>query len=172
VSLAIRPRVDVPTPSQVAADPSSAESGPAGVDAGGLVDGRAAGMTFRYPGTWFLHDVTEVDLGHGSTSAVLTSEPFPIDCVDPMNDLNCLEQHPVGPGAIRVEIGSVDFSGAFFDPTPAQSMVFLYRRPILDEWAEHGDVTLGDMITHVLIHEIGHHFGLSDADIESIEGSA
>lgn len=59
---------------------------------------------------------------------------------------------------------------SFFDPTPQQSMVFLYRRPILDEWAERGDVTLGEMITHVLVHEIGHHFGLSDEDIERIEG--
>src|SRR3954464_7115326 len=39
---------------------------------------------------------------------------------------------------------------SFFSVTPAQSMVFLYRRPILDEWAERGDVTLGEMITHVL----------------------
>jgi predicted Zn-dependent protease with MMP-like domain len=49
------------------------------------------------------------------------------------------------------------------------SQVFLYRRPILDEWAERGDVTLGALITHVLVHEIGHHFGLSDADIDAIE---
>ena len=49
------------------------------------------------------------------------------------------------------------------------SMVFLYRRPILDEWAERGDLTLGDLITHVLVHEIGHHFGLSDDDIHAIE---
>ena len=48
-------------------------------------------------------------------------------------------------------------------------MVFLYRRPILDEWAERADVSLGDLITHVLVHEIGHHFALSDADIEAIE---
>ena len=47
-------------------------------------------------------------------------------------------------------------------------MVFLYRRPILDYWAEH-DETLGAVITHVLVHEIGHHFGLSDADMEAIE---
>lgn len=48
-------------------------------------------------------------------------------------------------------------------------MVFLFRRPILDEWAEHGEVTLGELITHVLVHEIGHHFGLSDDDIHAIE---
>jgi predicted Zn-dependent protease with MMP-like domain len=55
------------------------------------------------------------------------------------------------------------------DPGPAASMVFLYRRPILDEWADHGDISLGELITHVLVHEIGHHFGLSDDDIEAIE---
>jgi predicted Zn-dependent protease with MMP-like domain len=47
----------------------------------------------------------------------------------------------------------------------------LYRRPIIDYWAEN-DETLGDIITHVLIHEIGHHFGLSDADMEHIESVA
>jgi len=57
------------------------------------------------------------------------------------------------------------------DPSPETAMVFLYRRPILDEWAERGDVSLGDLITHVLVHEIGHHFGLSDADIEAIEAA-
>jgi predicted Zn-dependent protease with MMP-like domain len=50
-------------------------------------------------------------------------------------------------------------------------MVFLYRRPILDYWAEHEE-TLGAIITHVLVHEIGHHFGLSDADMERIEQEA
>jgi predicted Zn-dependent protease with MMP-like domain len=57
------------------------------------------------------------------------------------------------------------------DPQPEMSMVLLYRRPILDEWAERGDVTLGRLISHVLVHEIGHHFGLSDADIEGIEAA-
>jgi predicted Zn-dependent protease with MMP-like domain len=47
--------------------------------------------------------------------------------------------------------------------------IFLYRRPILDEWAERGDVSLDDLVAHVLVHEIGHHFGLSDADIAAIE---
>jgi predicted Zn-dependent protease with MMP-like domain len=49
------------------------------------------------------------------------------------------------------------------------SMVFLYRRPILDYWAEH-DISLGEIVRHVIIHEIGHHFGLSDGDMEAIEG--
>ena len=55
------------------------------------------------------------------------------------------------------------------DPVPQISQVLLYRRPILDEWSERGDVALGDLITHVLVHEIGHHFGLSDADIHRVE---
>ncbi len=56
-------------------------------------------------------------------------------------------------------------------PMQMPNMIWLYRRPILDYWAEHED-SLGDIITHVLIHEIGHHFGLSDEDMEAIENSA
>ena len=51
------------------------------------------------------------------------------------------------------------------------NMIWLYRRPILDYWAEHEE-TLGDLVTHVLVHEIGHHFGLSDDDMEAIEAAA
>ncbi len=47
--------------------------------------------------------------------------------------------------------------------------VWLYRRPILDEWAERGDVTLKALVGHVLIHEIAHHFGYSDDDIAAID---
>lgn len=47
-------------------------------------------------------------------------------------------------------------------------VIFLYRRPILDYWCETGE-DLTDVVRHVLIHEIGHHFGLSDADMERIE---
>ncbi|PWB79420.1 MAG: Zn-dependent protease [Methylocystaceae bacterium] len=51
------------------------------------------------------------------------------------------------------------------------NMIWLYRRPILDYWAD-GDDTLQAVITHVLVHEIGHHFGLSDEDMEEIEARA
>ncbi|MEX1083716.1 MAG: metallopeptidase family protein [Xanthobacteraceae bacterium] len=55
-------------------------------------------------------------------------------------------------------------------PMQMPNMIWLYRRPILDYWAEHEE-TLGSIITHVLVHEIGHHFGLSDDDMEAIEAS-
>jgi predicted Zn-dependent protease with MMP-like domain len=59
------------------------------------------------------------------------------------------------------------------DSAPFQmpNMIWLYRRPILDYWADH-DETLGAIVTNVLVHEIGHHFGLSDDDIAAIEREA
>ncbi|MFT7027935.1 MAG: putative Zn-dependent protease with MMP-like domain [Paracoccaceae bacterium] len=47
--------------------------------------------------------------------------------------------------------------------------VWLFRRPIMDEWAARGDVTLGALIAHVLVHEIAHHFGWSDAEIAAVD---
>jgi predicted Zn-dependent protease with MMP-like domain len=51
------------------------------------------------------------------------------------------------------------------------NMIWLYRRPILTYWNEHGD-SLPSIVTHVLVHEIGHHFGFSDEDMEAIEAAA
>ena len=48
----------------------------------------------------------------------------------------------------------------------------LFRAPILDEWTARGDETLEHLVAHVVIHEVGHHFGLSDADIEALEEAA
>ena len=56
-------------------------------------------------------------------------------------------------------------------PVQMPNMIWLYRRPILDYWAEHEE-TLGAIVQHVLVHEIGHHFGLSDDDMEAIEAAA
>jgi predicted Zn-dependent protease with MMP-like domain len=50
------------------------------------------------------------------------------------------------------------------------NLIWLYRRPILDYWAEN-DEMLGQIVRHVLVHEIGHHFGLSDEDMEAIEAA-
>ena len=60
---------------------------------------------------------------------------------------------------------SVSDSGALPD------MIHLYRRPLLDEWVESG-VALDALIAHVVIHEVGHHFGLSDADMHALEAAA
>ena len=60
---------------------------------------------------------------------------------------------------------SVEESGSLPDT------VWLYRRPILDEWAEGGE-DLEHLVTHVLIHEVGHHFGFSDADMDALEAGA
>ncbi len=58
--------------------------------------------------------------------------------------------------------------GATEETGELPNMIWLYRRPLLDFWCE-GDDTLSEVVTHVLVHEIGHHFGLSDADMEAIE---
>ena len=63
---------------------------------------------------------------------------------------------------VSLDRKSVQDSGAEPD------MVFLYRRPLLDYWCETGE-SLAHLVRHVLIHEIGHHFGFSDADMDAIE---
>ncbi len=65
---------------------------------------------------------------------------------------------------------SLDRKSVSDTPTDVD-MIFLYRRPILDYWCETGE-DLTHVIRHVLIHEIGHHFGLSDEDMERIEEQA
>lgn len=48
-------------------------------------------------------------------------------------------------------------------------VIWLFRRPILDEWAERGDVSLQELVAHVVVHELAHHFGWSDEDIARID---
>ena len=55
------------------------------------------------------------------------------------------------------------------DQPAAPDTIWLFRRPILDEWANRGDVSLGDLVGHVVTHELAHHFGWSDDDIASID---
>ncbi len=61
--------------------------------------------------------------------------------------------------------------GAAGDTGELPNMIWLYRRPLLDFWCD-GEDTLDEVVIHVLVHEIGHHFGLSDADMEAIEETA
>ncbi len=58
------------------------------------------------------------------------------------------------------------------DPSPDQPRIWLYRRPILDEWAQRGDVAFETLVAHVLIHELGHHFGWSDAAMDAALAAA
>ena len=69
-------------------------------------------------------------------------------------------------GIGRTEDGAVPQTGQL------PNTVLLYRRAILDYWAENDDVTLGEIVTHVLVHELGHHFGFSDEEMEAIEAAA
>lgn len=55
------------------------------------------------------------------------------------------------------------------DQMTRPDVVWLFRRPILDEWAERGNVSLQELVSHVVIHELAHHFGWSDADIAAID---
>lgn len=97
---------------------------------------------------------------------VFRVDDFPPDEV--LDDLGI--EDPFGLTGLYSGVSLADRSvfGAAAEP----SRVFLYRRPILDEWAENGEVTLEELVAHVLIHEIGHHFGLSDPQIEAIEAAA
>jgi len=92
-------------------------------------------------------------------------DDFPDDAV--LDDLGI--EDPFGLTGLYSGVSLAERS--VFGGAPEPSRVFLYRRPILDEWAENGEVTLEDLVTHVLVHEIGHHFGLSDGDIDMIEAS-
>ncbi|MEM6627753.1 MAG: metallopeptidase family protein [Pseudomonadota bacterium] len=53
-------------------------------------------------------------------------------------------------------------------PSTEPAIVFLYRMPILDEWAQRGDVRLDELIAHVVVHELGHHFGWSDEEMDAV----
>lgn len=98
-------------------------------------------------------------------SVLLRVEDFPdaevmaaMELESPFDILGLYHGHHVGdPGA--------DLTGAM----PAT--IYLYRRPLLDAWAE-GEDTLEHLVTHVLVHEVGHHFGLSDDDMHAIEDAA
>ena len=55
------------------------------------------------------------------------------------------------------------------DQPQGPDTIWLFRRPILEEWIDRGDVTLADLVAHVMVHELAHHFGWSDADIAAID---
>ena len=96
-------------------------------------------------------------------SVVIKIEDFPDE--ETLDEMQCETEFDLL-GLFRglglAEAPATPHSGQF------PNMVWLYRRPILDYWTEHEE-TLGHIVTHVLVHEIGHHFGLSDADMAALE---
>lgn len=94
---------------------------------------------------------------------VIKVEDFPDD--ETLQEMNC--ETPFDLLGLFRGVG-LPQAGISLQTGQFPNMIWLYRRPILDYWAEHEE-TLGDVITHVLVHEIGHHFGLSDDDMEKIE---
>jgi predicted Zn-dependent protease with MMP-like domain len=97
---------------------------------------------------------------------VLRVEDFPDD--ETLTEMGCetpFDLLGLFRGVGLAQGGASAYTGQF------PNMVWLYRRPILDYWAEHEE-PLGSIVTHVLVHEIGHHFGLSDADMAAIETAA
>ena len=96
------------------------------------------------------------------TDVVIHVVDFPDD--ETMEDLDC-----ESPFDLLGLYRGVDLTRkSVMDVTTERDMIYLYRRPILDYWCET-DEDLGNVIRHVLIHEIGHHFGFSDEDMERIE---
>ena len=55
------------------------------------------------------------------------------------------------------------------EPAPFPDVIWLYRRPILEEWIERGDVSLAELVQHVVVHELAHHFGWTDDDIAAVD---
>ena len=115
--------------------------------------------------------------------AVAALESLPQPFRDLCKDVRCYVAE-FAEGDVLDELGiesEFDLMGLFTGVGMAQegivptgrmpNIVHLYRRPILDYWAEHEE-TLGAVVTHVLIHEMGHHFGFSDEDMEGLEAQA
>ena len=98
-------------------------------------------------------------------NVVISVEDFPADDVLDEMDADAFDILGLFQGLGLAQDQAVPDTGRM------PNMVFLYRRPILDYWAEHEE-TLGAVVTHVLVHEIGHHFGLSDDDMAAIEAAA
>ena len=102
------------------------------------------------------------DLRKFLKDVVIQVQDFPDD--ETLEDLECDSPFELLGLYRGVDLGRK----SVFDAPDDVDLIFLYRRPILDYWCESGE-DLTDLVRHVLIHEIGHHFGLSDDDMEHIE---
>ncbi len=94
----------------------------------------------------------------------------PIVVMDFPDDETCAEMGLESPFDLLGLYRGVTLKNRDAGGPPSIDTIYLYRRPLLDYWCETGE-DLADLIRHVLIHEVGHHFGLSDADMARIEAS-
>ena len=103
-----------------------------------------------------------IRVGGGSASAAQMSIWF-------AKEGNYYDKHGLNVEVISIPGSSLAIQAMLSGELP--SMIHLYRRPLLDEWVETG-VSLEALVTHVIVHEVGHHFGFSDADMHAIEDQA
>ena len=98
-----------------------------------------------------------------ATHVVLRVEDFPADELLEAMDLNdAFELTGLYEGIPLTE-------KSVADQVLHPDMIWIFRRPILDEWAERGDVSLNELVSHVVVHEMAHHFGWTDAEIAQID---
>lgn len=101
-----------------------------------------------------------------AADVIIRIDDFPDDEI--LRDLEIEDGFELTGLYVGAHVGERDGLGPAAEP----SRVFLYRRPILDEWCERGNVCLFELVSHVLIHELGHHMGLDDDQIDAIEDAA
>lgn len=100
---------------------------------------------------------------HAATMVVLRIEDFPpTEIMEAMQIDDPFELTGLYEGIPMTE-------KSVMDQPQHPDVIWLFRRAILDEWAERGDVSIGELVSHVLIHEFAHHFGWSDDDIARID---
>ena len=118
-----------------------------------------------------------IDLADAALSAIPADlarmvEGVAIQVVDFPDPQTCRDMELESPYDLLGLYSGVPFGEKLTSQTPEDvDVIFLYRRPILDYWCDTGE-DLAHVVRHVLIHEIGHHFGFSDADMEALEAAA
>lgn len=100
--------------------------------------------------------------GHAQDVAIRVAEFAPEDMLDELQIDDPFELTGLYDGIPMTE-------KSVADQPEGPDIVWLFRRPLLDEWASRGNVTLGELVGHVVTHELAHHFGWSDDDIARVD---
>lgn len=100
---------------------------------------------------------------HAARAVIVVVEEFPPD--DLLAELEMTDPYEL----TGVYEGVPLTQKSIMDQPMGPDMIRLFRRPILDEWVDRGNVTLRELVTHVMVHELAHHFGWSDDDIAAID---